>query len=59
MKVACFDLAKAVEGGMEWRYGRALPVPLVARPSDAWLRGPFDLEILATNNSSLITLSLA
>jgi hypothetical protein len=24
MKVACFDLVKAMEGGMDWRYGRAL-----------------------------------
>jgi hypothetical protein len=50
-KVACFD---PVKGGGEW-YGRALPVPLV----DVWLQGPFDLEILATRNSLLISLNLA
>jgi hypothetical protein len=30
---------------------------MVARPSDAWLRRLFDLEILATHNSSLISLN--
>jgi hypothetical protein len=50
---------KAVEGGMARRYRKALPVPLVAKPSDAWLQGPFDSEILVTHNSSLISLNLA
>jgi hypothetical protein len=53
-KVAEFDLAKAVEGGKAGWYAQVLPVP-----SDAWLRGLFDLEILATRNSSLISLNLA
>jgi hypothetical protein len=44
-KVACFDLAKVVEGGTTAWYGRALPVPVVAKPFDSWLRGPFDLGI--------------
>jgi hypothetical protein len=58
-KLLGFDPAKAVEGGTAGWYMRALPVPVVARPSNAWLRGLFDFEILATCNSSLISLNLA
>jgi hypothetical protein len=56
---AGFDLAKAVEGGTARRYGRALPVLVVARPSYSWLRGLIDLGILVTHNFSLISLDLA
>jgi hypothetical protein len=49
-KVPWFDLAKAVEGRTAGWHGQALLVPVVARPSGAWLCGLFDLEILATRN---------
>jgi hypothetical protein len=44
-------------GGMGARYGRALPIPVLTRPFDAWLRGLFDLRELATHKFSLIILN--
>jgi hypothetical protein len=58
-KVAYVDLMEAVVAGMAARYGRALPVPLLAKASLAWIRGLFDLGILATRKSSLISLNFA
>jgi hypothetical protein len=57
-KVTCFDLAKALEGGTAGWYGQALPVPLVARPSEACLQDLFDLGLLETRDSSSICLIL-
>jgi hypothetical protein len=53
-KVAWINLTKMVVGGMGARYGRALPIPVLTRPFDAWLRGLFDLRELATHKFSLI-----
>jgi hypothetical protein len=50
---------EAVVASMDARYERALPVPLLAKASVAWMRGLFDLGILATPKSSLISLNFA
>jgi hypothetical protein len=57
-KVAWIDIMEAVAGGTAAWYGCALPVPLVAKPSGAWLCGLFDSGILATCKSSLLALIL-
>jgi hypothetical protein len=58
-KVAWADSTKAVAGGTAARYGWALPIRWLAKASDAWIRGLFDLGILATRKSSLTILNFA
>ena len=53
-KVAPFDLAKALSGGMGARYGQALPVPAVVNTSGVPSSTPVHLGVLATRDSSLI-----
>jgi hypothetical protein len=57
MKIAWVDPTEAVEGGTAARYGRALPVLVLTKASDAWLRGLFDLIVLETHKSLLICLT--
>ena len=54
-KVAWFDLAKAVAPGTAGRYGRGAAISTVVKPSDAPLRGLFDLGKLVTRKSLLIS----
>jgi hypothetical protein len=58
-KVAWVDPTEAVACGMAAQYGLAAPVSVLAKASNAWLRGLLDLEILATYKSSLISLNFA
>jgi hypothetical protein len=58
-KVSWVDLTEAAAGGTAAQYGRALPIPVLARASDAWLRGLFDLRELVACKSSLISLNFS
>jgi hypothetical protein len=56
-KVAWVDLTEVVEGGTATRYEWAAPIPVPTKASGAWLRGLFDLGILAARKSSLTSLN--
>jgi hypothetical protein len=57
MEVVWVDLTEAVAVGMTARYVRAMPVSMLAKASGAWLFGLYDLGMLATCKSSLISLN--